>query len=72
MKITSAMKLDRLARQTIVTASTRAGWREVRRLLVAHFNGLDTRSVKIGQWWAIQQAAWAADIRDAPATPAAA
>lgn len=55
-----------------VTASMRAGWREVRRVLVAHFDGSDTRSVTIGQWWAIRQAAWAAHARIAPVTPAAA
>lgn len=61
MKISSTMNLRRLARSVCVSASTLAGWREVRRQLVARFDGQDTSRVTLGAWWTIQLAALAAD-----------
>lgn len=65
MKITRDMKLDRLARRTCVRAMTRAGWREVRRLLVERFPGGDTSRVNLGEWFRIQQAVWSLESANA-------
>lgn len=63
MKITSTMKLDRLACNTCVRAGTNAGWREVRRQLVAKFPGGDTSRVNLGEWFRIQQVVWSLESK---------
>jgi len=61
MKISHRMDLRRLALSVCVTAATAAGWREVRRQLVARFDGQSITQIPLGTWWVIQLEAWAAD-----------